>query len=60
MSVFQVSGRWAPLSELAAAPLLRERGCTCPVHKALGEGMGQDVSAWNAAGSLERVTAGPG
>lgn len=29
MSVFQVSERWAPLSVLAAAPLLRERGCSC-------------------------------
>lgn len=38
----------------------RGDGCTCPMHKALGEGMEQDVSAWTAAGSLERVTAGLG
>lgn len=35
-------------------------GMQLPVHRALGEGMGQDVSAWTAAGSLERVTAGLG
>lgn len=29
MSVFQVSERWASLSVLAAALLLRERGCSC-------------------------------
>lgn len=56
-SVFQVSGRQAPLPMHVAALWLGERGCTCPVHKAPGEGTERDVNAWTTAGSLERVTA---